>query len=179
MSCLRALVCLLFLRENSHASNRPICTTLDSANFLSFSLTSHCGSAWIPNTDLTPLKVEDVQNFSEKSKTKSLILAYQKAAEQQDLAHFKDLLVEHQKALQEDFETREAKAQAAEAKKAKKAEKGSKSKSKATAEDEDEEMEDVGSDEPVTKPKSSKKRKKADDSDGETEKVRYLYPACD
>lgn len=119
-------------------------------------------SAWIPNTDLTPLKPEECKDVPEKGKAKSLYQAYQVAAENHDVQHFKDMLINHQKAMQEDQERKEARQAAKVAREDKKA----KRKSMEVADDEmdvDEEGEE--------KPKSSKKRKKAADSDGETEKV--------
>lgn len=119
-------------------------------------------SAWIPNTELTPLKPEDCKDVSEKGKTKALLQAYQVAEENHDLQHFKDMLINHQKAMQEDQEQKEAR----QAAKAAREEKKAKRKSMEVTADEM----DVDDDE-VEKPKSSKKRKKTADSDGETEKV--------
>ena len=122
--------------------------------------------AWMPNTELTPLDPDDesVKAPPEKGKSKMLLAAYTKAAEANDLQHFKTMLVEHQKALQQDIEDREAlAAEKAAAKKSKKSRKSS----DAVVEDADEM--DVDDDEAAEKPKS-KKRKKADDSDNE-EKV--------
>jgi hypothetical protein len=125
-------------------------------------------SAWIPNTDLTPLNLEDVTNFSEKSKTKALVQAFKVAAEQHELAYFKEMLHDHMRAMQEDQEAREARA----AEKAAKASKKGKRKSTDAAdEDEDIAMDDAEDEEGESKPKGSKKRKKDADSDGETEKV--------
>ncbi|KAI9728809.1 MAG: hypothetical protein M1834_007195 [Cirrosporium novae-zelandiae] len=123
--------------------------------------------AWIPNTDLTPLKLEDVQDFNEKGKSKVLIKAYNVAAEQNDLQHFKELLADHQRALIEDQKLREEKAASKVAKKRK-----SKEAVEAEEPEEDVEMADfeVEDEEPEPKPKSSKKRKKGADSDGEPEK---------
>ncbi|KAK2740386.1 hypothetical protein FQN57_006126 [Myotisia sp. PD_48] len=118
--------------------------------------------AWVPNTDLTPLDVESCKNASEKGKGKGLIAAYEVAAEGHDLQYFKDMLADHQRALQEDEEEREAKAVA-------KVEKQQKKKRKSTEvaeEPEDEEAETTGG-----KKKSVKKRKKdVVESEGETEK---------
>jgi hypothetical protein len=120
-------------------------------------------SAWIPNTDLTPLDPESCKNVTEKGKSKNLIAAYHIASENHDLQYFKDMLAEHQRAMQEDLEEREARAAAKAAKEEKK-----KRKSMEVADDqEDEEMAEVGEE----KRKSAKKRKKEVESDGESEKV--------
>lgn len=121
--------------------------------------------AWMPNTELTPLDPEDesVKAPPEKGKSKTLLAAYAKATEANDLQHFKTMLVEHQKALQQDIEEREALAAEKAAAKSKKSRKNS----GAVADDGDEM--DVDNDEAAEKPKS-KKRKKADDSDAD-EKV--------
>lgn len=127
--------------------------------------------AWMPNTDLTPLDPEDeaIKNPSEKGKSKTLLAAYAKAAEANDLQHFKTMLAEHQKALQQDMEEKEAAAERAAAKKAKKSRKSS--DAAALADDGDEmDVDDEG----VEKPKS-KKRKKPADSDVD-EKVGPLLP---
>ena len=119
--------------------------------------------AWMPNTELTPLDPEDeaVKSPPEKGKSKTLLAAYAKAAEANDLQHFKNMLAEHQKAIQQDIEEREAlAAERAAAKKAKKSRKSS----EAVADDGDEM--DVDDDEAAEKPKS-KKRKKAEDSDAD------------
>lgn len=128
--------------------------------FTVFYFVANFHSAWIPNTDLTPLNTEECKDIQEKGKAKSLYQAYQVAAENHDLQHFKDMLINHQKAMQEDQERKEAR-QAAKVAKAEK-----KSKRKST---EGEDEMDLDEEE---KPKSAKKRKKAVDSDGENEKVR-------
>ena len=128
--------------------------------------------AWMPNTELTPLEPDDesVKSPPEKGKSKMLLAAYAKAAEANDLQHFKTMLVEHQKALQQDIEDREAlAAEKASAKKSKKSRKSS----TAVAEDADEM--DVDDDEAAEKPKS-KKRKKADDSDNEEKVSAFINP---
>ncbi|KAM5494716.1 hypothetical protein MaudMau93_000012 [Microsporum audouinii] len=117
--------------------------------------------AWIPNVDLTPLKPEDCKDVSEKNKSKALIAAYQVAAEGHDLDYFKAMLADHERAVQEDIEEKEAKAAAKAAKQEKK-----KRKSMEVADElDDEEMEDAGE-----KKKSSKKRKKDQESEGEQDK---------
>ena len=120
-------------------------------------------SAWIPNTDLSPLAVDQVKDVAEKGKSKSLIGAYNVAAEGHPLSYFKEMLSDHQKAIQEDQEIREAR----EAAKAAKAEK---KKRKSEIAEEDVEMEDVDDEDGETK-KSSKKRKKDLESEGDEEKV--------
>ena len=58
-------------------------------------------SARIPNTELTPLDVEseNTKNSIEKGKSKTVLAAYGKAAEDNYLAHFKTMLAVHQKAI--------------------------------------------------------------------------------
>ena len=116
-------------------------------------------SAWIPNTELTPLDVEAAKEPSEKGKSKLLLAAYEKAAENQPLQHYKDMLADHQKALQEDIEAQAER----EAKKANKAKR--KSTDATAAVDDGDEM-DIDEAPSAEKPKS-KKRKKDVDSDGE------------
>ena len=69
-------------------------------------------SAWIPKTKLTPLDVESESTKSsvEKGKSKTLLAAYGNAAENNDLAHFKTMLADHQKAIEIDEEINEDKA---------------------------------------------------------------------
>lgn len=115
------------------------------------------------NTELTPLDVESVTNPSEKGKSKVLLRAYEKAAEQNDLNHFKEMLIDHQKAIQED---QEAQAE-------REVKRTSKAKRKSTdvltlAEDADDM--DVDQEASEAKPKS-KKRKKEPDSEAGDEKV--------
>lgn len=108
-----------------------------------------------------------VQTPVEKGKSKTLLLAYAKAAENQNIDHFKTMLAEHQKALQADMEAQE------EYEKEKAAKKASKKprKSEVTVA-EDDEM-DIDQEAPVEKPKS-KKRKKAEDEEDVEEKVRLV-----
>lgn len=128
-------------------------------------------SAWIPNTDLTPLDPESCKNVPEKGKGKTLLAAYRVAAENHDLQYFKDLLAEHQRAVQQEAEEREAKAAAKAAAKAQKEEKKKRRKS-ATAAEEAEDIEmDEADQEDHEKPKSARKRKKDAESDVEEEKV--------
>ncbi|GIK07427.1 hypothetical protein Aspvir_003091 [Aspergillus viridinutans] len=124
--------------------------------------------AWIPNTDLTPLDPASCKDVPEKGKSKQLLAAYAVAAEGHDLQYFKDLLADHQRALQQELEEQEAQQAAKEAAKAEREAKKNKRKSMDIADDlEDIDME--GADEPK-KPKSSKKRKKDAETDGEAEK---------
>lgn len=131
--------------------------------------TNRAISAWLPNTELTKLDVEECKDVSEKGKSKSLIQAYHVAAEGHNLAHFKTMLLDHQKAMQEDQERREAR-EAAKAGKADRADK-KKRKSEAAEEDEDVDMEDAEEEGKPQPKKTSKKRKKEAESDGEEEKV--------
>ncbi|KFY53379.1 hypothetical protein V496_07641 [Pseudogymnoascus sp. VKM F-4515 (FW-2607)] len=116
--------------------------------------------AWAPNTDLEPLDTSVIGDVPQGKLSKSLYAAYQLAAENHDLDHFKNVL--------RDFEeTRRSDEKAAqEAIKAKaSAKKGKKSKDVVQDEDEDVEMADAGADEveKEDKPKASKKRKAVDD----------------
>ena len=125
-------------------------------------------SAWIPNTELTPLTPEECKDVPEKGKQKALKEAYEIAAKDNDLAYFKNMLGEHAKAMQEDEQLRAEKEAEKEAKKARQA----KRKSTATVADDDEADEMDVDEEGEPKPKASKKRKKSLDSEGE-EKVSY------
>lgn len=120
--------------------------------------------AWIPNTELTPLDVESetTKNPVEKGKSKTLLAAYSKAAENNDLAHFKIMLADHQKAVEIDEELKEEKA-------AKKTKKPSRKSGDAAAVADDAEEMDIDDEAAAEKPKS-KKRKKADDSEDADEK---------
>ncbi|PGG97023.1 hypothetical protein GX51_07522 [Blastomyces parvus] len=117
--------------------------------------------AWIPNTDLTPLDPESCKDVNEKGKTKGLVEAYRVAAENHDLQYFKDMLADHQRALEQDQEEREARAAAKAAKQEKK-----KRKSMDVADDQEEEAADTGAE----KRKSTKKRKKDVETDAESDK---------
>lgn len=156
-----------------------ICSTVTGGNLRANGwLTRNSGnrlSAWIPNTDLTPLDPEQCKDVSEKGKQKQLIAAFKVAAEGHDLQYFKNLLAEHQRAIQQEAEEREAaateKAALKAQKEAAKEEKKKKRKSIVT-ETEDVEMADaVDGDK---KAKSTKKRKKDVGSDVEDEKV-WIY----
>ncbi|KAL1990268.1 hypothetical protein VTN49DRAFT_6107 [Thermomyces lanuginosus] len=124
--------------------------------------------AWMPNTDLTPLDPEQCKNIPEKGKQKQLIAAYKIAAENHDLQYFKNLLAEHQRAVQQEAEEREAEAARKAAQKAEKEARAAekKKKRKSTA-DTDVEMADA---EEEDKKSKSKKRKKEAESDAEEEK---------
>jgi hypothetical protein len=96
-----------------------------------------------------------------------LVGAYHVAAEAHPLQYFKDMLADHQKAMQEDQELREQREAA-------KAAKASKKKRKSEAADEDVDMEDADAEEAENK-KSSKKRKKEVESEGDEEKVGLIF----
>ena len=130
-----------------------------------------CFSAWIVNTELTPLSVEECQDATEKGKSKNLIEAYKVAAQGHDLAYYKEMLADHMHAIQEDNEARAER----EAKKANKAKRKSIAESAAAESAADADAMDV--DEEVGEPKpKSKKRKKSLDSEATEEKVsRFLY----
>lgn len=120
---------------------------------------------------MSELDPESCKDVPEKGKAKALIAAYAKAAENNDLEHYKDMLREHSRAMEEEAEKQEAAEAAKSAKKPKAEKKKRKSDAKAKVDDdEDIDMEDADGSEDVKK--SSKKRKKALDSDDEgTEKV--------
>ncbi|OJD14881.1 hypothetical protein AJ78_04828 [Emergomyces pasteurianus Ep9510] len=116
--------------------------------------------AWIPNTDLTPLDPESCKDVNEKGKAKNLVEAYRVASENHDLQYFKDMLADHQRALQQDQEEREARAAAKAAKQEKK-----KRKSMDVADGQEDETADAGTE----KRKTTKKRKKNVESDAESD----------
>ena len=109
-----------------------------------------------------------MKNPVEKGKSKTLLQAYKKAADNENLDHFKGMLADHQKALEADLQEREELERERAAKKAKKASR----KSDAVADDEDDM--DIDEDVPAEKPKS-KKRKKAEDSEDADEKVWFCH----
>ncbi|KAK7729542.1 hypothetical protein SLS57_002030 [Botryosphaeria dothidea] len=125
--------------------------------------------AWQVNTDLTRLSLDEVRAAVEKDeqgkKAKNLWEAWKVAAEGHDLEYFKQLLMDHEKAMAEDAEERAAK----EAEKAEKAAKKAKRKSKG-GEEEDVEMEDAAGSSDSTSKKSAKKRKKDADAEADGEK---------
>ncbi|KAL4739013.1 hypothetical protein BDV11DRAFT_127061 [Aspergillus similis] len=118
--------------------------------------------AWIPNTDLSPLDPATCKDISEKGKSKSLVAAYNVAAENHDLAYFKNMLADHQAAIQQEEEEREAQEAAKAAAKAAKESKKNKRKSMEIRDDV--EMEDADEEK---QPKSSKKRKKDAEAEGD------------
>ncbi|KAL4802924.1 hypothetical protein BDV18DRAFT_163448 [Aspergillus unguis] len=118
--------------------------------------------AWIVNTDLSPLDSEACKDVSEKGKSKALVNAYAIAAEGHDLAHYKTLLLDHQRAIEQEEEEREAQEAAKAAAKAEREAKKNKRKSMEIHDDVD--MDDA---EGGKQPKSSKKRKKAAETEGE------------
>ncbi|KAK8056678.1 hypothetical protein PG993_001905 [Apiospora rasikravindrae] len=115
--------------------------------------------SWTRNTDLAELDPETVKDLISTKMRKDLQQAHILAAEQNELEHYKQLLLDFQEAKLAEEEAKAAKAQA----KKEKTEKKTNKKSEATAVDEDDdvEMADAGEDDevPVKKPKSSKKRK--------------------
>lgn len=129
-------------------------------------------SAWIPNTELTPLDTtaDSTQQPSEKGKTKLLLSAYAKAAEAHGLDHFRKMLADHHKALEEDLAEKEEREAEREAKKAKK---NNRKSSDAVAVGADVDEMDIDSDEGVEKPKP-KKRKKGTEDEALDEKVSHL-----
>ncbi|KAH7123753.1 hypothetical protein B0J11DRAFT_320622 [Dendryphion nanum] len=123
--------------------------------------------AWQVNTDLQPLDVDtikhEVETGNNSKKSKALWQAYEIAAQGRDIDYFKELLSNHEQAMQADVEEKEAAAEAKQNKKAKR-------KSTAVEEPEDiemEEAEDAGASS-TKKPKSAKKRKA--ETEGEPEK---------
>lgn len=125
--------------------------------------------AWHVNTELLPFDVEEIKKEVETGnsakKNKALWEAYLVAAEGHDLPYFKELLANHEEAVQQDELVKEAKRE-------EKAKKAAKRKSTAGADPEDVEMEDVDDNATASakKAKSSKKRKKETESEGEDEK---------
>ncbi|KAL8672175.1 MAG: hypothetical protein Q9168_003339 [Polycauliona sp. 1 TL-2023] len=124
--------------------------------------------AWMPNTALNPLETAAIDPADTKGKSKPLIAAYVKASEENDLQHYKDMLADHQKAVEEE---QEAQKEAQTERDTKKSTKSTKSKRKSVdasatpAGDDGDEM-DVDEEEEEPKPKS-KKRKKEVESDAE------------
>lgn len=114
------------------------------------------------NTDLSPLDPQALSKAPEKGKARALTLAHETAAEQHDLNYFKGMLVDHQKALQEDQEAQAER----EAKKLEKAKRKSLDAGQAVEGD----SMDIDEEVPEPKPKN-KKRKKEIDSDAGDEKV--------
>ena len=126
----------------------------------------------MPNTDLTPLTPEMCEEVSDKNKAKSLLEAYKIAAGGHDLAHFKEILADHQEQIAA-AETR--KREAAESKAKRKSDAAAKKAKAEAAADDDM---DVDEDEVEDKPKSKKRKKAAAESDDESEKVRAEKTPC-
>ena len=125
-------------------------------------------SSWTPNTDLTPLDIEEIKKEGPEKKSKQLWHAYETAMEGHDLKHFKNMLVQHQIQLQEDEQREADRIAEKEARKQNK----SKRKSKSMVDEEgDSEMADVSNVDGEAK-KSSRKRKKEDH--GGDDKVRSI-----
>ncbi|KAK8164419.1 hypothetical protein IWX90DRAFT_416191 [Phyllosticta citrichinensis] len=133
--------------------------------------------AWQVNTDLMPLDMDDVKkqvaSDEQGKRSKALWEAWQVTSENHDLDYFKNLLMDHEKAVAKDAEERaakEAEKAAKEAEKAEKAAKKDKRKSKASAGDEDVKMDDDAVDAETPAKKTSKKRKKEAESEVDTPK---------
>lgn len=128
------------------------------------------------NKDLEPLDLDTIGDAPEKGKNKSLIKAYQIAAEKHDLQYFKTIIDEHNRALAEDQERKEAKGKGKGKGKAKTKDAHAEgSDSEAPVDGVADEME-LDEDEADGKAKSkSKKRKKDAESDEEIGKVRNRF----
>jgi hypothetical protein len=134
-------------------------------------------SAWMQNKDLEPLDLDTIGDAPEKGKNKALIKAYQIAAEKHDLQHFKTVIEEHNRALAEDQERKEAKGKGKGKGKAKTKDiQAEGSDSEAVVDGAADEIE-FDEDEANEKAKSkSKKRKKDVESEEENSKVRRFRP---
>ena len=119
-------------------------------------------SAWMINTDLTPLDPDTCKNPETKGKSKLLLAAYEEAAEGQSLAYYKGVLNDHQAAIQADKE-------AAPAQDTKKSKSKRKSVDTSALAGDVDEM-DIDEDTVADKPKSKKRKKEAEADDTE-EKV--------
>ena len=119
-------------------------------------------SAWMVNTDLTPLDPETCKNPETKGKSKILLAAYEEAAEGQSLAYYKGVLNDHQAALQADKD-------AAPAQDTKKSKSKRKSVDTSALAGDIDDM-DIDEETVADKPKS-KKRKKEVEADDTEEKV--------
>lgn len=135
-------------------------------------------SQWMVNTSLTPLEPAECLELPKTKMAKNLQEAYKVAAEGHGIDYYKDILRKHQQEMdsyaQAEAEAEEqaaldaaAKAESAEAEGelASKDKKKKKTPRKSKAADEDVEMDDADA------PKSTKKRKKAEDSEADTPKV--------
>ena len=107
---------------------------------------------------------DEVQNFQEKGKTKQLIAAYATAKQASDLESFKTMLVEHEKAIQDDLALQEERA-------AKKVEKAKRAAARKDSEVKNDDDMDVDKPAGTEKAKTKKRKKTGDDID-EDEKVR-------
>lgn len=134
-------------------------------------------SSWTTNTDL--VDYDFTSNEPPKAKAKGLLEAYRFAAENFDLKHWKDILVEHQQALNADKERKASK---------KSTPKGKRKSSELVGDDDEEDlempdaadgMEFDGEEAGVDTKSKSKKRKKAVDSDGEAGKVCDRATSCE
>jgi hypothetical protein len=132
-------------------------------------------SFWLVNTDLQRLDIDEIKDIVDRGdqgkRSKNLWEAYGIAAENHELQHFRDMLNEHDKLLQEEQELLLAKE---EEKQEKQAKREKKSKAKAAV-DADGDVDMADSDAPPKK-KPTNKRKKASDED--TSKV-GLCPLLD
>jgi hypothetical protein len=121
---------------------------------------------WIVNSDLEELDMDEVkllvENDERGKKTKALWDAYQIAAEDNDLDHFKTMLLEHERARIRDAQEKAEK----ESKKNAKKEKASKVKA-----EEDVDMDDADAGEHKPKKTVPKKRKKEPESEDEIDKA--------
>lgn len=127
---------------------------------LSGSYTNLLRSSWTRNTDLAELDPETVKDLISAKMRKDLQQAHSLAAEQNELGHYKQVLLDFQDAKLADEEAKAAKAQAKKEKTEKKSSSSKKSEATTVDDDDDIEMGDAGDDDvPVKKAKSSKKRK--------------------
>jgi hypothetical protein len=131
-------------------------------------------SFWLVNTDLQRLDLDEIKDIvargDQGKKSKNLWEAYEIAAENYELQHFRDMLNEHDKLQQEEQAIQLAKEEEKQEKQAKR-----EKKAKAKAADADGDV-DMGDSDAPPKKKPSNKRKKASDED--TSKV-GLCPLLD
>lgn len=129
---------------------------------------------------MTPLDPTTCNHVETKGKTKQLLAAYATAAENQSLGHYKQVLQDHQEAVQAEAEA-QVERETKKASKGKGKRKSDAAKSDAAKDDAVDYLSDhyadmsLAEEEVVTKPKS-KKRKKEAGSDDDEEKV-SLEPA--
>ena len=112
------------------------------------------------NTDLSPMDPAQCKDPDTKGKSKLLLAAYEKAAENQSLAYYKGVLNDHQAALEADQE----------AEAARDVKKSTKSKRKsldASALSDDADQMDVDEETVTGKPKSKKRKKETEANDAE------------